>query len=360
LELTRQEQSFTFVGLAEKPVLSPLRGFSAPVRLKCDFGDNELAFRMAHESDSFNRWEAGQTLAVKEMLRMLADLETGRQFALSPKFVTAWRHALDDREADPSLLTQLLTLPSEQYLAEQLSEYDPLAIRAVRDRARWQLGSECQGRLLERYQEGNGNSDYRLDPVSVGQRSLRNFCLTLLMELHEQRITDLCLQQYHEANNMTDRLAAFAVLVDNPAEERQQVIDNFFQQWQQHPLVVDKWFSIQALSHQPQVFEDVERLLHHPAFTLKNPNRVRALLGAFTQNLAAFHRLDGAGYRMLAEQILLLDQRNPQMAARMAGPFTRWTRLEPKRRALMQAELERMRATKVSKDLYEIVDKSLQ
>ncbi len=360
LELTEKEQVFTFVGLPEKPVISPLRGFSAPVRLKCDFSDAELAFRMAHDSDSFNRWEAGQTLAVKEMLRMLGDLEQGRQFALSPKFVTAWRHALDDREADPSLLTQLLTLPSEQYLAEQLAEYDPQAIREVRDRARWQLSSDCQGRLLERYQESISKSDYQLDPVSVGQRSLRNFCLTLLMELHEQRITDLCLQQYQEADNMTDRLAAFAVLVDNPARERQLVVEDFYQQWQQHPLVVDKWFSIQALSHQPQVFSEVEQLLQHPAFTLKNPNRLRSLLGAFTQNLAAFHRADGAGYRLLVEQVLLLDQRNPQLAARMAGPFTRWKRLEPQRRDLMKAELQRMQAEKLSKDLYEIINKSLQ
>ncbi len=360
LELTAQEQSFTFVGLMEKPVISPLRGFSAPVRLKCDFSDEELAFRMAHDSDSFNRWEAGQTLALKELLRMLNDLENGKQFALSPKFVTAWRHALEDRTADLSLLTQLLTLPSEQYLADQLPEYDPQAIREVRDRARWQLGSDCQGALLERYEECADPGTYNLDSQAVGRRSLRNLCLTLLMELHEQRITDLCLQQYHDAHNMTDRLAALSVLVDNPAQERQQIIEHFYQQWQQHPLVVDKWFSIQALSHQPQAFAEVEKLLEHPAFSLKNPNRFRSLIGAFTQNLAAFHRADGAGYRLLSDLILKLDQRNPQVAARMAGPFTRWKRLEPKRRELMKAELERMRGSELSKDLYEIINKSLQ
>ncbi len=359
LELTAEEQEFTFVGLPQPPVLSPLRGFSAPVRLKCDFSDEELAFRMAHDSDPFNRWEAGQTLALKELSRMLNDLEQGLQFVLSPKFVCAWRHALEDRSADMSLLTQLLTLPSEQYLADQLEESNPQAIHEVRERARWQLASECQGALLERYEECVDPGEYRLDPQAVGRRSLRNFCLTLLMELHEQRITDLCMQQYLQAGNMTDRLAAFAMMTDSPAKERQKVVDDFYRRWQEYPLLVDKWFSVQALSHRPQAFDEVKALLRHPAFNLKNPNRFRSLIGAFTQNLAVFHREDGAGYRLLCEQILLLDQRNPQVAARMAGPFTRWKKLEPKRRELMKAELQRMQAGKLSKDLYEIVTKSL-
>jgi aminopeptidase N len=360
LHLTEAEQSFVLVDLPEPPVLSPLRGFSAPVRLECQFSDDQLAFRMAHDSDTFNRWEAGQILASKELLRMLKDFALGRPFALTPKFVSAWRHALEDRGADPSLLAQLLTLPSEQYLADQLPEFDPQAIREVRDRARWQLASDCQGVLLQRYKECSASGDYRLEPAAVGQRSLRGLCLALLMELHEARFTTLCLQQYRQADNMTDRLAAFSALIDNPAEERDQVVADFYQQWQHQPLVVDKWFTLQALSHREEVFADVERLLQHPAFSLKNPNRVRSLLGAFSQNLAAFHRADGAGYRLLSEQILLLDQRNPQVAARMAGPFTRWKRLEPTRRALMKGELERMRGEKLSKDLYEIVNKSLQ
>ncbi|NOY13462.1 MAG: hypothetical protein GXP51_07215 [Deltaproteobacteria bacterium] len=173
-------------------------------------------------------------------------------------------------------------------------------------------------------------------------------------------MTDLCLRQYRQADNMTDRLAAFAAIIDSPAREREPVITDFFQQWQKHPLVIDKWFTLQALSHRSEAFADIERLLQHPAFSLKNPNRVRSLLGAFSQNLAVFHRIDGAGYRLLAEQILLLDQRNPQVAARLAGPFTRWRRVEPQRRKQMKAELERMRAATLSKDLYEIINKSLQ
>jgi aminopeptidase N len=360
LELIEAQQSFTFVGVPQLPVLSPLRGFSAPVRLTCDFSDDDLAFRMAYDSDSFNRWEAGQSLALKELLRMLGDYRQGRPSALTPKYVTSWRQALNDRSADLSLLAQLLTLPSEQYLADQLSEVDPQAIRAVRDRARRQLGSECQGLLLERYEESAATAGYSLDPVSVGRRSLRNLCLALLMELHEQPITDLCLQQYRQADNMTDRLGAFAAILDSSADERQSIIDDFFTQWQQHPLVIDKWFSLQALSHRPEVFEDVEQLLQHQAFTLSNPNRVRSLLGAFSQNLAGFHRADGAGYRLLVEQILQLDQRNPQVAARLAGPLSRWQQFEPQRRALLKGQLDRLQQAELSRDLFEIVNKSLQ
>ncbi|NOY13461.1 MAG: DUF3458 domain-containing protein, partial [Deltaproteobacteria bacterium] len=176
LELTREEQTFSFVGLPEEPVISPLRGFSAPVRLKCDFNDDELAFRMVHDSDPFNRWEAGQTLAMKELLRMLSDQQQGRPFALSPKFVMSWRQALTDPDTDLSLLTQLLTLPSEQYLADQLAEFDPQAIRDVCDRARRQLAGDCREVLLERYNECEDSGKYRLDPQSVGRRSLRSHC----------------------------------------------------------------------------------------------------------------------------------------------------------------------------------------
>ncbi len=360
LELTEQTQKFTFVGLEKQPTLSPLREFSAPVRLQCDFTDEELAFRMAHDSDSFNRWEAGQTLAMNELLRMYHDLEMGEAFSLQSIFVDAWKKALTDRQADKSLLTQLLTLPSEQYLADQLSEYNPQAIRDVRDQAIRQLASDGQTLLAERYGECfSSETAYSLDPVAVGQRSLANFSLSILMRL-EQQNSELCLHQYSTATNMTDRLAAFTLLVDSNGEERQGIIDEYYQQWKKHPLLLDKWFSILALSHRADTFSEVENLIQHPEFTLSNPNRVRALLGAFYQNLAVFHRDDGAGYQLLVEQIMQLDQRNPQVAARMAAPLTRWKRLEPIRRELMRQELLRLQQSDLSRDLYEIINKSLQ
>ncbi|MEA3544657.1 MAG: aminopeptidase N, partial [Thermodesulfobacteriota bacterium] len=361
LELTQQKQKFTFVGIESQPTLSPLRGFSAPVRLQCDFTDTELAFRMAHDSDSFNRWDAGQTLALHELLRMYHEFEQGNSFSLQPTFMTAWEKALADCQADRSLLTQLLTLPSEQYLADQLDEFNPQTIREVRDQAIRQLAMDNQALLTKRYQECFSVAGvYSLDPVAVGQRSMASLCLALLLRLESQEYTELGLQQYRIATNMTDRLSAFSALVDSNAAERQDVIDGFYLQWQRHPLLLDKWFSIQALSHRSETFSEVELLLRHSDFALSHPNRVRALLGSFYQNLAIFHRVDGGGYRLLTDQIMQLDQRNPQVAARMAAPLTRWQRLEPTRRELLKQELLRLQAADLSRDLYEIINKSLQ
>ncbi|MCK5825550.1 MAG: aminopeptidase N [Desulfuromusa sp.] len=361
LNLTDTEQEFTFVGMARQPVLSPLRGFSAPVRVKCDFSDAELAFRMAYDSDAFNRWDAGQTLALTELLRIYKDRQTGGDAALQAGFVAAWRKALSDRQVDQSLLAQLLTLPSEQYLADQLNGFDPQLIRTVRDQAVLQLARENQALLLERYSDCFiVTEDYSLDPAVVGRRSLGNFCLSLLVRLEQLEMDELCLQQYQNAVNMTDRLAAFASLVDSSSLDRQDVIDDFYQSWKRQPLLLDKWFTIQALSRRSETFTEIENLLQHADFSLSNPNRVRALLGAFYQNMAVFHRSDGAGYKLLVEQIIVLDQKNPQVAARMAAPLTRWKHLEIKRCKLMEQQLIRLQKMDLSSDLYEIVNKSLQ
>lgn len=361
LELTQAEQTFRLIDVQTKPVLSALRNFSAPVRLESESIPADLAFRLAHDSDPFNRWEAGQLLAQKELLRLLSDWHNGQISALSPQFVAAWCKALADRHADMSLLSQLLSLPGEQYLAEQMDEIDPEAIRQVRNRARRQLALESRNLLLERYHECSSDGAYSLQPEAIGRRSLRSFCLNSLMLLEDADVSQLCLDQYRQADNMTDRLSAFAALSDSQLDERQSILDDFFTRWEAHPLVIDKWFMLQALSHRETVFEEVEALLQHPAFTLQNPNRIRSLLGSFAGgNLAGFNRADGAGYRLLIDQILTLDAMNPQVAARLAGPFSRWKRLEPKRRELMKQQLERLQGEKLSRDLYEIVSKSLK
>jgi aminopeptidase N len=359
LELTEASQSFTFVGLAAEPVISPLRGFSAPVKLDADFSDAELAFRMAHDSDPFNRWEAGQMLAMKELLRLYRAALEGQQAELNQVYVSAWGSALADRRADQSLLVQLLSLPGEQYLAEQLERVDPQALRDVRRTAQLQLLRSNRELLAQRYGENVAAQAYDLSPVAVGRRALKGFCLAGLMRLADEEGQAQCLAQYRQADNMTDRLAAFAAIVDSDSAERDQIIKDFHQQWHKHPLLLDKWFSIQAMAQRDGTFEEIGKLLEHPDFTLGNPNRARALLGAFAQNQAVFHRADGAGYRLLVEQIALIDARNPQLAARMATPLTRWKRLEPQRSLLLRQQLEQLRATELSRDLYEIVSKSL-
>ncbi len=361
LELTNRVHEFTFVGLKGQPIISPLRGFSSPVILQCDFSVAELAFRMAHDSDEFNRWEAGQTLALQELLQMYHNCLQGKSYSLGPEFISAWQRALADRDADLNLLAQLLTLPSEQYLADQLETFDPQYLRDVRNFALLQLATVNKSLLLECYHSCFNTDDaYSLNPQAVGRRSLGNFCLSLLQRFETADMTELSLRQYRTATNMTDRLAAFSVLVNSDSNERLAVIKDFYQQWKSYPLLLDKWFSLRALSHRAETFSEVEALLQHDDFSLGNPNRVRALLGAFYQNLAVFHRSDGAGYKLLVDQILLLDARNPQVAARMASPLIRWKRLEPQRRKLMEQQLRRLQQAELSNDLYEIVDKSLR
>mgnify|MGYP005844286635 CR=1 FL=1 len=357
LNLTAAVEVFTFAGIPEPPILSPLRGFSAPVKINCAFSDEQLAVRMASDSDPFNRWEAGQTLATQELLR---DYRGGTSAGLQKVFVAAWGQALADERADKSLLAQLLMLPSEQYLADQLEVFDPQRLREVRNRAQRQLAEAYAEQLHQRYRQCLAEQgEYALTPAAIGSRSLQNFCLSQLARRGDHAGLELCLNQYRAAANMTDRLAAFAALVDSDADARSQVLEDFYQQWQKHPLLVDKWFSVQALAQRETTLDRVERLLGHPDFSLSNPNRVRALLGALCQNLAVFHRPDGRAYRLLVDQIVKLDSSNPQLAARLATPLTRWRRLEPERRRLLKSELELLRDTDLSRDLYEIVSKSL-
>jgi aminopeptidase N len=358
LDLNRAEQEFVFCGVGEKPVLSPLRGFSAPVILEYPQPDGELAFRMAHDSDPFNRWEAAQQLAQRELLSAL-DAE-GAQ-VLSDLFVRGWIEALADRQADGSLLTQLLILPSEVYLGEQMSAIDPGRVHRVRLKARRQLAAAGRELLLARYREGRQGQGYALDPQQVGARSLKNLCLALLMLDESPEALELCLQQYEFAGNMTDRLAALTCLASSCLAQREVILEDFYGRWQHQPLVVDKWFTLQASAERATVCADVSALLQHPAFTLENPNRVRSLVGAFSAgNPAGFHQIDGAGYQLLTEQILQLNQRNPQVAARMALPLSRWKRFEPLRRDLMRAQLERLQQQELSPDLFEVVSKSLK
>jgi len=360
LQLTQKTESFVFRDVAERPVISPLRGFSAPVKIDLDSRDSDLALRMAYDSDTFNRWEAGQALAIKELLRAYHDNAGKIADVLQSLFVESWGKALSDDQVDMSLLSQLLTLPSEQYLADQLESFDPEKIRTVRNSAKKQLAKAHYDLLLKRYHQCLSTDDqFTLTPEAVGQRSLKNFSLQMMMTLDRPQCRQLAKEQYDSATNMTDRLAALAAMIDSKDSLRKELLDDFYLQWKSHPLLLDKWFSLQASAHGDDTFYEIEKLLQHPDFTLANPNRVRALLGALCQNLGVFHRADGLGYRLLVDQISCLDQSNPQVAARMAGPLTRWKRLETGRRALLKRELELLQQSDLSRDLFEIVSKSL-
>ena len=361
LELREAEQSFVFVGLAHQPVVSLLRGFSAPVRLKSDSSPADLAFRMAHDNDAFNRWEAGQQLATRLLLQLVADLQLGRELQLDPLFASAFGRTLADREADPALLALALLLPAETVLAEEMAVADPVAIRSAREWLRRALAAELRGELLARVGELQDHGPYRPDGPAVGRRSLKNICLAYLVSLGDAEGVALALEQFQRGDNMTDVNAALVCLASHPGPERELALAAFYQRWQNDPLVVNKWLTLQAMSLRPEALEEVRGLLSHPAFTLHNPNKVYALIGAFAQgNPAAFHAADGSGYAFLAEQVLALDALNPQVAARMVAAFNRWQKYDAGRQGLMQGELRRLLAKPdLSRDVREIVTKAL-
>ncbi|HSK41507.1 MAG TPA: aminopeptidase N, partial [Arenibaculum sp.] len=366
LDLKEAEQEFVFEDVPDRPVPSLLRGFSAPVKLKYPYGQDDLTFLMAHDADPFNRWEAGHTLATGLMLSLVEDAKAGRPLALDPGFAEASGRILADTSLDPSFAAQALTLPGEGYLGQQMEPIEVDAIHQVRRFVRRSLGSAMRGPLLSAYRDLArdlvGDNRFSLDARAIGRRSLKNLALGYLMSLDDREAIELCLAQFRAAATMTDAMAALSLLADSTAPERIEALDGFYEHWKADPLVVDKWFAIQATSDHPDTLAQVERLLGHPAFEIRNPNKVYALIGSFAGgNPVHFHGHDGAGYRLLADQVLRLDALNPQVASRMIRLFARWRKYDPARQALMRAELERIAARPgLSRDVYEVAVKSLE
>jgi aminopeptidase N len=362
LELTESEQQFTFLDVPERPVPSLLRGFSAPVKLTFDYSDEELMFLMAHDSDGFNRWDAAQTLAQRVLLAMVAERAAGFEMTVPEGFVAAFAKALGDSATEPALLAEVLTLPSSSYLGDQMATVDVDGIHAARQALRATLGRELGDTLRRRHDALAEQGEYRPDPAAIGRRSLKNLCLGYLMAAGGGDAAERCLGQYRLGHNMTDVMAALALIADSDLPARAEVLADFDRRWRHDPLVMDKWFSVQAMAGtRVQALEEVRSLMGHPAFSIRNPNKVRALVGAFAVgNPLRFHAADGSGYRFLAERILELDALNPQIAARLSRNLSRWRRYDPHRQQQMRAALETLTgAPGVSKDVYEIASKSL-
>jgi aminopeptidase N len=361
LALRERSQTFSFSGIERPPVVSLLRGFSAPVKLDVERSNKELAFLLAHDPDPFNRWDAGQTLAINTLLELVGRLQNGAQLTLDDQFVEAFRATLEHTSLDPALITQALTLPSESYLADQCETVDVDAIYQAREFVRNTLADRLQESFARIYRLYDHQEVYRFDADHMAQRSLKNLCLGYLTEVDNPQARQRCLDQLQHANNMTDTLAALSALAQHPWPEREQQLHHFYTTWQRDPQVVDKWFGIQAGSRLPDTLERVKKLLHHPAFRLTNPNKVRALIGRFCMgNPVRFHAANGEGYHFLADQVIELDGINPQMAARLVSALSRWKRFDTNRQALMQTQLNRIvERPKVSRDVFEIVSKSL-
>jgi aminopeptidase N len=358
LDFTEAEQQFVFENIHAEPLPSLLRGFSAPVILQHDYSDGELAFLMGHETDSFNRWEAGQQLALRVMQRLLADKREGRELILDQGLSDAFGKTLSDEQLDPALAAEALSLPDEAYVAECESPADPQAIHAVRQFLRRALAERHHNALKVRYDALNDGSGYSLDAEAMARRRLKNLCLAYVSLLDKGEQAQ---QQFTDAHNMTDSMAALSSLVDNGHSQSAAALDAFYSSWHHDMLVLDKWFTVQARSGMPDTLQRVQQLLDHPDFLLTNPNRVRSLVGAFAAgNPARFHDATGGGYRLLADKIIVLNGRNPQLAARLLGPLTRWRGLSENYQQLMRAELQRiLDSGELSRDVYEVVSKSL-
>ena len=361
LTLTGTEQSFRFEGLPERPVPSLLRGFSAPAMLERETGDAENAFLLAHDTDPFNRWQAGRAYAISIALRMVAD-----EAVIPEPWAPALGRVLADQTLDPAFRALALELPGEDELAGEVAARgglaDPDAIHAAVDAMRGHLGRALAEPLAAAYAAMELPGPYAPDAASAGRRALRNRSLALLLASGGPEADALTERQFDEADNMTDRLAALVMLVHAGRTGAAARLDAFHAVWKDDPLVIDKWLSVQATAPVPGTLERVRALTAHPSFEWKNPNRFRSLIATFAMaNPVNFHAADGSGYRFVADWLMRLDPVNPQTTARVAGCFETWKRYEPKRQALMKAELSRIAAAEsLSKNTREIVERILE
>ncbi|NNF96629.1 MAG: DUF3458 domain-containing protein, partial [Halobacteria archaeon] len=362
LSLQEAEQTFTFHAVPEKPFVSIGRGFSAPVKFKRNLSDTELAFLLAHDSDEFNRWDAGQQLAINNLLTLIDAYQHKRELHLAEEVIEAYRKALTHPQLDKALLARIMTLPSESYIADQMAVVDVEAIHAAREFMRRSLAQSLRKELLQTYQTNQSTGAYRFHADDMAQRSLRNRALAYLMSLADDELQALCVEQYRQGDNMSDVMAALSLLADVESPAREEALADFYSRWQHDPQVVEKWLAIQAGSSLPKTLTKVQALMQHPAFSMQNPNKVRSLIGRFCAgNPVNFHAADGAGYRFLADRVLELDTLNPAIAARLVQTLSRWRRYDPDRQALMREQLERIVAREgLSNDVYEIASRSLE
>lgn len=362
LNVTEAEQTFVFDNLSAKPVPSLLRGFSAPVKLEYPYQRDDLVFLMSHDSDGFNRWDAGQKLAIDIIQQNIQAYQAGETLALDERLIEAYRKILTDESLDKAMLARMLVLPSEAYLSELSEKVDVEAIHNVRQFARRELAQQLKNELMAAYLANRTNGAYRPQAEDIAQRSLKNICLQYLMLLEDEEMLAQCVAQFKDSGNMTDTSAALTALAHSThTREGEQALEQFYSQWRDDSLVVNQWLAVQATNPSPDTFDRVQALMEHEAFSMTNPNKVRSLIGAFCgQNAIGFHRKDGAGYAFLADRVIELDALNPQIAARLLTPLTRWRRLIPELGDLMKQQLERIKAQpKLSKDVFEVVSKSL-
>ncbi|MCC2113328.1 MAG: DUF3458 domain-containing protein, partial [Hyphomicrobiales bacterium] len=363
LHITETKHVVTFGGVAERPVMSVLRGFSAPVRLTFNRDPAELIFLMRHDSDPFSRWRAAQDHANHTLVAATAAVRVGDRPKVDEGFLLALAETAEDDGLDRAFRAQMLMLPSEADIAREIGRgIDTDAIAAARQTLRQKAAEIIGPRLLALHGGLAERGRYRPDAADAGRRALRNTALDLATANADGAAIEIACEQYDTADNMTDRLAALQTLAMLDIPQRQAALDDFYGRYKKNPLVIDKWLTLNAVSPFPSTLDTVIALTEHPAFSYQNPNRIRSLIGAFaTGNQAQFNRRDGAGYDFIADAVLRLDRINPQVAARLLSSFRSWRALETPRRVKAKAALERILGTeKLSRDVADIAARCLQ
>ncbi len=362
LVLSEPAASVTFAGVTERPVLSINRGFSAPIKLDTDLDGDDLAFLAAGDSDPFNRWQAIQTISMRLLIDNVARSRAGKTPRMDEKLFTALAALLEDAALEPAFVALALAPPGEGDVAREIGrDIDPEAIHQARKALRAAIGDRLGAALSTTYERMTVRGGYTPDAKGTGRRALRNVSLDLMAATAAPDAIARASRQYQAADNMTDRMAALATLVLHDGPERATALADFYRRYSDNALVVDKWFALQAVTPQPDTLDKVRALAAHPAFSMANPNRVRALIGAFAQgNLTQFNRADGAGYDFIADHVLVLDPKNPQLAARLSTAFRSWRTLEAGRRAKAEAALQRIKAAAgLSRDVADIIERAL-
>ena len=360
LELTEARQTFRFSGVQEAPTPSILRDFSAPIVLDYDYTDAQLLHLFSHDSDPVNRWEAGQRLAMERLLRLTAAVADGGKLALDDTFLDAMRTILQDDTLDAGFREQAMLLPSESMVADQMDVVNPQAIHLARQFMRRTIGETLRESLYAQYHANATPGAYSPDAISAGRRGLKNLCLSYLACVQDDASLALARSQYDNAGNMTDRIAALIALIHAEAAGVDHALQHFYSEFDSEALVIDKWFMVQGAAPNNGV-DDVRRLMQHPAFNMKNPNRARSLIFSFCNaNPARFHAPDGSGYAFWAEQVIALDAINPQVASRLARSMDRWRRFAPALQVHMKKALHQVAGlNQLSNDVREVVGKAL-
>jgi aminopeptidase N len=360
--IEKAEAELKIKALRKKPVLSLLRNYSAPVKIEIQRSAKDIAFLATHDSDLFNRWRAAQELSMRELVSATAKIKKKQTSKFTSQIEKVLKNVLEDDDLSSAFKAQILSLPSESDIAREIKEnVDPSAISDTRKALCHTVAEALQNQLLAAFESCHSDEPFSPDAEQAGRRSLKHVALDLLAAVRVSEVAATAFRLFQDANNMTDKFGALSILVRHNLTGHDEALDAFHAAYAKHPLVLDKWFSVQAMAPGENALERVHKLMEHPAFSLNTPNRVRALIGSFAAgNPTQFNRFDGKGYHFVADQVLQLDSRNPQVAARLLSSFRSWRALEPNRKAAAKAALERIASHQgLSNDVSDIVNRSL-